>query len=256
MAASPRNFIWYELMTSDTKAAEDFYSSVVGWRPEPFGNAKMAYTVMNAGDRDVAGIMAVPEEARQMGMRPMWVGYIHVPDVDVATENLRDAGGKIHREPEDIPEVGRFSVVADPQGAMFMLMSPQGPDMPPVPPMTPGHCGWHELYAADWQKAFDFYSGQFGWTRGEAMDMGGMGTYQIVNCGDEMIGAMMDKPKEVPSPFWQFYFIVDAIDAATDRIKAAGGSVLMGPHEVPGGSWIVQGLDPQGAAFALVAARR
>ena len=251
----PSKFVWYELMTTDLEAAKTFYSSVVGWRAENFAGAS-PYVVMNAGDRGVAGLMTIPEEAKSMGAGPSWLGYIYAPDTDAATNSVRDAGGKVFREPADIPDVGRFSVVADPQGAVFMLMTPRGPEQPPVAPSTPGHVSWHELYAADWEKAFDFYSKQFGWTKDQAMDMGPMGTYQLFSAGGEQIGGMMNKPPAVPMPMWLFYFNVDALDAAMERVKAGGGQVMHGPVEVPGGSWIAQCMDPQGAMFALVAQRR
>jgi uncharacterized protein len=65
-------------------------------------------------------------------------------------------------------------------------------------------------------------------------------------------GGVMTKPKEVPAPRWQYYFNVGDIDAATARVKERGGQILNGPMEVPGGSWIVQCTDPQGALFALL----
>ena len=100
--------------------------------------------------------------------------------------------------------------------------------------------------------AFDFYAELFGWTKAEAMDMGAMGVYQIFAAGGAPIGGMMTKPPGVPVSFWNYYFQVDGIGAAMERLKAAGGTVINGPMEVPGGSWIVQGLDPQGAMFSLV----
>lgn len=252
MPTRPSSFFWYELMTTDVAAAEAFYKTVVGWSSEPFGG-DMPYIVMKAGDRGVGGIMELPESAKSMGMPPAWVGYIYASDVDAATKRLKDAGGAVHREPEDIPDVGRFSVVADPQGTMFMLLQPAGPDQPSLPANTPGHIGWHELFAVDWQSAFDFYAGQFGWTKDQAMDMGDMGTYQLFAAGGDAIGGMMNKPNEMPTPAWVFYFNVDAIDAAAKRVTDNGGRIIMGPMEVPGGSWVLQGTDPQGAVFALAA---
>ena len=123
---------------------------------------------------------------------------------------------------------------------------------PGADPAKPGIVGWHELYAIDGQKAFGFYADLFGWTKVEAMDMGAMGVYQIFAAGGPPIGGMMTKPPGVPVSFWNYYFQVDGIGAAMERLKAAGGSVINGPMEVPGGSWIVQGLDPQGAMFSLV----
>jgi predicted enzyme related to lactoylglutathione lyase len=248
----PSNFVWYELMTTDPKAAEGFYGKVVGWRPTDSGQTAMTYTIFNAGDVPVAGLMALPKEARDAGARPGWTGYIGVDDVDVHVARVTKAGGKVHVPPTDIPNVGRFSMVADPQGAVFCLFKGNG-EMPRADdPATPGLVGWHELMAVDGDKAFAFYADLFGWTKAEAIDMGAMGRYQLFAAGGEPIGGMMTKMAAMPVPFWGYYFQVDAIGAALERLKAAGGTVINGPMEVPGGSWIVQGIDPQGAMFSLV----
>lgn len=248
------SFFWYELMTTDVAGAEAFYKNVVGWSSEPFAGTD--YTVFNAGERSVAGLMLLPDEAKAMGTPPCWVGYIHAKDVDAATTGVKKAGGTVHREPSDIPGVGRFSVVADPQGAAFMLMSPMGPDQPPVPLSTPGHVGWHELYAGEYKSAFDFYAQQFGWTKVREFDMGEMGIYLIFAAGGEQgIGGMMTKPPQVPVPAWQFYFNVTDIQAGAKRITDNGGTITFGPMEVPDGSWVVNAQDPQGAHFALLAAK-
>ena len=257
MPGTTKSFIWYELMTTDLDGAKAFYGDVVGWEGRPFGDA-IPYIVMSAGGAMAAGLMTLTEEVRNAGGRPGWFGYIHADDADAATEGVRRGGGAVHREPADIPDVGRFSVVADPQGAMFMLLQPfrQDSAQPTPAPATPGHVGWRELYAADWTASFEFYAGQFGWTKDEALDMGPMGTYQLFAAGGEAIGGMMDKPAQVPAPFWLFYFNVPAIDAAAARVGSGGGQVVNGPMQVPGGSWIVQCMDPQGAMFALVAPTR
>ena len=120
-------FIWYELMTSDLPAAEKFYKTVVGWNTEDFGGGDIPYKIVKAGETGVGGLMNVPEEAAKMGAKPAWMGYIHAADVDAKTDSIKKAGGKVHRAPEDIPGVGRFSVVADPQGATFMLLAAARP---------------------------------------------------------------------------------------------------------------------------------
>lgn len=254
-----KSFFWYELMTSDPKQAEAFYTRVVGWKAEPFkSHTNMPpYTVLHAGERGVGGIMAMPDEYRKGGGHPAWVGYIYTDDVDTQAEAISKVGGMIHREPSDIPDVGRFAVVADPQGAVFNLLHPNGPDQPPVPAGTPGHVGWHELFTSDWREALDFYAGQFGWGKTREYDMGGeMGIYALFNMGGEEAGGMMNRPPQMPASAWQFYFNVEGIDAAAKRVTDGGGKVLMGPMEVPGGQWIVQCQDPQGAHFALVAPGR
>lgn len=257
--AKTNTFFWYELMTPDPKAAEAFYAKVVGWTPEAWPG-EMPYTILKAGEAGVGGIMALPEEAKSCGAGPGWLGYVKVDDTDKMAAAVKAAGGAVRREPDDIPGVGRFAVVSDPQGATFMLLAPNGPDEPQAAPMTPGHVGWHELYTKDGQKGFAFYEKLFGWAKADALDMGPMGTYQLFadsrdkDCG--AVGGMMNMPEGVPMPVWGFYFIVDAIDPAVERVKAAGGTILTEPMEVPGGAWIINGRDPQGAQFSLVAPKR
>jgi hypothetical protein len=250
----PTSFIWYELMTSDTEAAKQFYRAVVGWDTKAFEGG-MDYTVIEADGRGVGGVMRIPDDARQGGARPGWFGYVGVDDVDAAAARIVGAGGKLHKDIMTVPNVGRIAMVADPQGAPFYLIAPEGEDQPAVADMTPGHVAWHELHTSDWQAAFDFYSGQFGWAKAEAMDMGPMGIYQIVTAGDEKwIGAMFNADT-FGRPGWLFYFVVGDIDEAAERVRAARGEVLEGPMEVPGSAWIIQCKDPQGAMFALVGRR-
>ncbi len=253
-------FFWYELMTSDPQAALAFYGDVVGWTSQPFGGERTddPYHVVSGSAGAVGGVMAIPAEARDCGMTPWWGGYIGSADVDADAARLRAAGGTVKRAPEDIPGVGRFAVMSDPGGAIFMLLkgsSPDGMDAPAGMPL--GHVGWHELYAGDYDKDLAFYTGQFGWTLGNAMDMGPMGSYQLVSQTggsdfQDMTGGIMPVLKDMPVPAWLFYFTVGNIDAAVERVKAGGGVVLNGPQEVPGGAWIIQATDPQGAMFALV----
>ncbi|WP_336487542.1 VOC family protein [Methylobacterium nigriterrae] len=256
MAEVAKGFVWYELMTTDVAAAEAFYRAVVGWEAEEAGGPGRPYRVMRAGEARVAGLMPLPEDARAGGLPPVWVGYIGTADVDAEAEAVARAGGAVHRAPADIPGIGRFAVVTDPQGALFTLFTPRGEVPAPVPAGTPGHVGWHELYAADWPAAFAFYAERFGWTKAESIDLGPMGTYQLFAAGGVPVGGMMNKFPSQPTPSWQFYINVVEIEAAAARVREAGGTVLMEPHQVPGGSWILQGRDPQGAAFALVAAPR
>jgi predicted enzyme related to lactoylglutathione lyase len=250
------NFVWYELVTSDAKAAEVFYRGVVGWDADVQAGLTPGepYTILKAGKVPVAGMLAMPKEFFAGGNKPGWIGYIGVDDVDGYTKRVQTAGGKVHRPVQEIPSVGRFSVVADPQGTVFVLFQPKaGADRPPQPPAgTPGFANWHELHAVDGKSAFEFYSGMFGWKKTEVMDMGPSGLYQMFAADGPTMGGMMTAQDQANRPGWVYYFNVDSADAAAERVKEKGGKVLMGPHEVPGGSWIVQGIDPQGALFAVV----
>lgn len=248
-------FVWYELMTSDTAAAERFYKSVVGWSAKDAGMPDMKYTIFSAGERMVAGLMTMPQEAE--GMPPGWIGYIYADNVDATAKEVAAKGGKVHRQPDDIPGVGRFAVVGDPTGAVFCLFSSTGEEGPDADQQAPGQVGWHELMAGDLATAWTFYSSLFGWEKDQALDMGEMGTYQLFKINGQTSGGMMTKPKDLPAPpYWGYYFNVEAIDAAVERVTAGGGKVVMGPMEVPGGAWIINGVDPQGAYFSLVAPKR
>ena len=258
MAAPKGKFIWYDVMTSDTKAGTAFYKDVIGWdaREYPMANSG-TYTVFSKGPAAVAGLMAVTDEMRAEGVRPCWSGYIGSDNVDADAARVVAAGGSLKRAPEDIPNVGRFAVAADPGGAVFLLFKPSTTEQPkPVAPMTPGHIGWHELYAGDLDREFAFYSKLFSWTKDRAVDMGPMGTYQTFATGGEPCGGMMKSCVQMPMPMWNYYISVDSVAAAAERARARGAQILNGPMEVPGGAWIVQALDPQGAAFAMVSAQK
>jgi len=253
MADLKGRFVWYELLARDMEAAKAFYTKVVGWGTQDAPVPSMAYTLFTDGQMPVGGLMAQPEDARKMGAPPSWIGYVAVDDVDGTAERVKRLGGTVHVPGTDIPNVGRFSVVADPQNAVFALFnSPNTCDQPLPPPGTPGRIGWHELVAANWGKAFAFYNELFGWQKADAVDIGEMGTYQLFSVGGQAIGGMFNKPPMVPAPHWLYYVNVADIDAAVERVKAAAGQILNGPMQVPGGSWIIQGRDPQGAMFALV----
>lgn len=255
MTNQTNGFIWYELLTADPSAAAAFYGTVSGWSSRDAGTPGMDYVLFSVNGTDIAGMMALPPGAAGAGMHPGWLGYIGVEDVDKAVAALTAAGGTVHMPSTDIPGVGRFAMVADPQGAPFYVMRGDSPEPSAAFRVgVPGHGGWHELHTTDWKAAFTFYADQFGWAQSDAMDMGPMGTYLIFNAGGVAIGGMMNSP-DFPRPSWLYYFNVDDIDAALGRITAAGGRVLNGPEEVPGGIWIIQAEDPQGAMFAIVGPR-
>ena len=247
-------FVWHELTTADSPAAVDFYTHVVGWRAQDSGMPGMAYTLMMVGDAPVAGVVRTPPELQAIGAPPCWSGYVAVDDVDAMEARVLTGGGKVLRPADDIPGIGRFAVMADPQNASFVLFKPIPPAggtiLPPAD--APGTVGWHELRAMDGAGVFDFYATLFGWIRGEGLDMGPLGTYQLFEIDGAPGGAIMTRMPDQPAPAWRFYFRVASIDAAARTIAKLGGSVTMGPEQVPDGQWMLCGRDPQGALFALI----
>ena len=104
MPQSPAPFVWYELMTSDAAAAENFYKTVVGWKTQDMSQGDMKYTGLLAGDAPVAGLMTLPKEACAAGAKPGWIGYIGVDDVDATAGRVTKAGGADSRAADRHPQ--------------------------------------------------------------------------------------------------------------------------------------------------------
>jgi len=243
--------VWYELMTSDTKAAEGFYGKVIGWTAAPMESVD-GYTIFSrAGKAQVGGLMKTPSEAGKMP--PFWAMYVAVPKFEDAVAHIKRLGGGELSPVIDIPKVGRMQMMKDPQGAAFYIIQPASSEERPETAPEVGEASWHELMTTDAPAAMKFYTDIFGWQEGDAMDMGPMGKYHMFNRPNGAIGGMMNKPPEMAQvpPHWMIYFRVPEINAAIERVKANGGRILNGPTEVPGGDWIVNAMDPQGAAFSL-----
>lgn len=243
--------VWSELMTSDPKAAEKFYTSVVGWTSAPFGDAASPYTVFKRdGDIGVGGVLPTPDG---MNMPPFWAMYVAMPKIEDAAAKIARLGGSPISEVISVPTVGRMQMFTDPQGAAFYILEPEPREASPEADPEIGDASWLELMTTDAPAAMRFYQELFDWQPSEAMDMGPVGKYQMFNRGSRMIGGMMNTPPEMAQvpPNWTIYFRVPDINAAAERVKANGGQIVNGPLEVPGGDWVLNGIDPQGAAFAL-----
>jgi predicted enzyme related to lactoylglutathione lyase len=251
MSSSRGRFVWYELMTTDVEAAKAFYGKVVGWGTREAPGSP--YTLFTVGRATTGGLINLPLDAKKLGARPQWIGYISVDDVNGAVKRVKELGGTIHIPPTDVPDVSRFSVVADPQMATFILVKWSDPGrQPPIDPSALGHVGWQELFATDWKRAFAFYREIFGWQKVVA-DVGPTGTYQQFSAAGQVVGGMFNKPAAAPVvAFWLYYFNVADVGAAAERVRAEHGKILEGPTDIPGGGRVARCVDPQGAVFALI----
>ena len=244
-------FIWHELMTTDTDAAAAFYSKVVPWKTQDSGMP--SYTLWMAGKTQVGGLTGLPPDGAQGGTPPHWIVYIATPDVDATVAHAERLGGKVLKGATDIPNMGRYAVLVDPQGATFAVYTPPGPAPEgAAAPAGLGEFNWHELATTDHEAALSFYTELFGWEKGPAHDMGGMGIYQIINLDGAQAGGMYNLQASSSPPHWLSYVRVADCAKATTVAKSAGARILNGPMEVPGGSWITMMQDPQGGAFAVV----
>jgi len=243
---------WYELTTPDPDAAGAFYGSVLGWSASKAAMEGFDYFLNTVGETMVSGMMA----PMAPGIPPNWMIYFAVDDCDATVTGMTADGASVVAGPNDIPGTGRFAVLQDPTGGHFALLQPL-PDGSggAYAPEKPGHGAWHELMSTDPEAAGFFYAKHLGITESRAMDMGPMGSYRILAVQGKELGGLMRQPIPGMPSFWLPYFTVASVDAAIAAIKAGGGEVKHGPAEVPGGAFIVQATDPQGAWFAVTGPR-
>jgi predicted enzyme related to lactoylglutathione lyase len=247
-------FLWHELLTADPAAGAGFYSKVLGWKAQPWeGNAE--YTMLSHGKGPVGGARVVGRDALASKAGPNWLTYVGVPNIEEALAAVKDKGGQVIHPVTGVgSDGGRYAVIADPQGAVIGVyepgagMSAGGAD----PTSTP--VVWHELTAEDPVAALQFYHDIFGWDVVGTHPMGGdVGTYYLFGKGTTQMGGAFVRGKHLaPSwPRWLVYLSVPSVTAAVEAAKAAGGQVLNGPHQVPGGNWIAQVVDSHGVPVAL-----
>lgn len=237
-------FVWHELVTTDATGAGEFYPRVAGWKTQPW-ELDSSYTLWVGGAGPMGGVMSLPEQ--QAPAASHWMPYIGTPDIAATVAAARDLGATVCRDVTQIPNGGSYAVLQDPQGVVFAVhAAAPGQEAREVP----GDFSWHELSTTDLDAALRFYSELFGWEKGDRHDMGEIGFYQLFGRNGTNIGGMYVAPTDL-APHWLSYVRVEDVDEATDAAKAAGGRVINGPMEVPGGDWIAQMLDPQGAAFAV-----
>jgi len=249
-------WIWYELLTTDAGAAKAFYESVLDWAIAPGDQPPLNYGhIARADGREIGGVLPLSDEMIAQGARPCWLGYIAVDDLDTTLATVIAQGGALLMPRMDIDE-GSFALVADPHGAPFYLMQPtpragSGPSVAFGEGL--GSCAWNELAAGDVNSALPFYRSIFSWGEDEPHNMGDFGLYHLLTREGGQIGGAMTKMPQDPTPHWNYYFRVASIKTAAATVTAQGGQLVMGPMQVPGGMWILVGIDPQGAFFALLA---
>lgn len=245
----PGTFCWVELGTSDAQAAKDFYTKLFGWDFEDHEmGPEGVYTMLKLNGKDVGALYQLTSEMTTHGVPPHWMSYVAVTSADEAAEKAKALGATLMKEPFDVFTVGRMAVVQDPTGAMFSLWEGKDHKGAGIYNVSNTLC-WNELLTNDIQKAGDFYTNLFGWTKEQFG-----GDYTIFKNGDRGAGGMYQITAEmgpVP-PNWLVYFAVDDCDATAQRTAELGGTVLRAPEDIPtiGRFAILQ--DPQSATFAII----
>jgi predicted enzyme related to lactoylglutathione lyase len=248
-------FVWHELMTTDVKAAGAFYPKVTAWKTQAW-DKDPSYTLWVSAKGPFGGVRTLPDAARAAGSH--WLPYIGTPDVDATVQAAQRLGARVTMGATDIPDAGRFAVLADPQGAEFAVYgAPSGAQSGGGSSSGSEPFSWHELTTSDAVAALGFYGELFGWAEVGKHDMGPMGIYHLVGTqGVPSIGMSKATPDRPMPTRWMCYAHVTDVDKSANAAKAAGGKLVHGPMEVPGGTWIAHLIDPQGAVFAVHADKR
>jgi predicted enzyme related to lactoylglutathione lyase len=241
-------FIWHELMCTDASAAAAFYSRILPWKAQPFSPGSPYWIFRNQEGKSVAGAMRLSDEARSAGTQAHWRGYIGTADVDAIAGQAVGLGARIQQPVQDVPGVGRVALLTDPEGATFGLFCPLESSS-----SGPGPAGfaWNELAARNRVTALAFYQRLFGWQLRTPLDMGGGFQYQTFGLDQDFGGAYTIPADRAMPPSWCPYAASASADETASKVGAAGGQIVHGPVDVPGGGRIVQFFDAQHAMFAV-----
>ena len=246
-------YLWHELLTTDPDAGVGFYAKVLGWSRFPY-EGDPGYAMLGNAQGPVGGARVMGKDPIADKAGPNWLTYVGVPDITAALATVEAKGGRVVHPVTAVPgNGGRYAVISDPQGATIGVYEP-GSGMTGDNAAPSGPDVWHELTAENPQAALEFYQAIFGWDVVATHDMGGhVGTYYIFGKGSKQMGGAFIRTKDLPPtwPRWLVYMNVPSITVAVEAVKAAGGKVLNGPHQVPGGSWMAQVLDAHGVPLAL-----
>jgi predicted enzyme related to lactoylglutathione lyase len=233
-------FVWHESVTDDPKRAQEFYTQLFGWEIELFKGEGFEYPMISVNGQSHGGFPPV-----QAGTPPHWAGNVAVEDIDATVEKAKSAGGRLIHGPQEIPEVGRFAVLADPQGAVFVGFQSVG-----EPPQSAGVFVWDELGTQDVEAAESFYNAVFGWT---TADMGEeYGGYKLFKNGEADAGGLMKMPDPSIPSMWTPYVAVEDVDATVAKATELGGGTIMEAMDVPNVGRIAVLKDPIGAVFGII----
>lgn len=247
-------YLWHELLTKDPAAGAGFYARVLGWNKVPYeGDA--GYTMLGNAQGPVGGARVVGKDPLADQVGPSWLTYVGVPDLTAALAAVEGKGGRVLHPVTPVPgNGGRYAVISDPQGTPIGVYEPgAGMSGDNAAPMA-GPVVWHELMIENPEAALQFYKDVFGWEIVATHQMGGdVGTYYLFGKGTTQMGGIFARHGQPgqSKPRWLIYLGVPSVIAAVEAAKAAGGKLLNGPHQVPGGSWIAQLLDSHGVAVAV-----
>jgi predicted enzyme related to lactoylglutathione lyase len=234
----PGKFVFVELVTPDLAAAETFYGGLFGWTFRDVQVGTFRYAEATLDHRSVAGMIDRPIASGER-RQPAWLSFVSVTSVDAVYASAVQNGARSLSAPHDVAGRGRIAVLADPQGAVFALMSSASGDPPDELP-DPGEWIWASLYTnnPDYE-VFD------------APDPGS-DSHPILASGGYARASVNALPSARSHAHWLNYVRVDDASVTATRAVALGGKVLLTPRDDRHGGKVAIVADPQGAPFGLL----
>jgi len=248
---TPGAFCWVELGTTDNEAAKNFYTQLFDWEYEdhPMGPDGV-YSMLKLGGKDVGGLYKLMPDMLAQGVPSHWMSYVATANADETAEKAKNAGATIMNGPFDVSTLGRMAVIKDPTGAVFSIWQAKD-NKGSAAWGVPNAPVWNEIGTNDTQKAGEFYTEVFGWTK---QQFPGPMEYTVFNNEDKGIGGMYQITPEMGPipPHWLVYFAVDDCDAKVQQATQLGANVMKPAEDIPGVGRFAILTDPQGATFALL----
>lgn len=239
-------FVWFEHLSTDIAAARRFYEDLFGWHTESMPMGAQRYSMILNGSQGIGGYANAPQ-----GVRPNWLTYLSVSNVDSAYAAALAAGAVSKMAPAQMGDAGRSAIITDPTGATVALWQSAQGDTPDVKQAPVGNFCWNELWTGNDRSALAFYERVFGYGH-DSMDMGPQGTYyMLTRDGQQRAGVMRSTDPKAP-PMWLPYVAVGDADAIVARATELNAQVLHAPQDIPGIGRFAIFQDPLGAALAVI----
>jgi uncharacterized protein len=243
----PGKFVWYDLLTDKVPEVKNFYSTLFGWEYEGDNTENAPYTLIKYKGRAIGGI--IYSDLKKDVNESQWISYLSVPDVDRAFEFIGNKGGKQYRKPWDLADRGRVAVVADPQGALFVLFRASGGDPAETQPEF-NEWLWTELLTSDPPAVVSFYEELAGFEH-EVVEVTEGHQYYVLKKDTRPRAGVVKNPWETVTPNWLPYIRVEDPAILAERVESLGGKVILAPSEDIRNGSVALIADPSGAAVAL-----
>jgi predicted enzyme related to lactoylglutathione lyase len=238
--------VWADLVTTDVRKAASFYQAVFDWVPNYTSDS--GYVELSHNGQVICSIVDY-EDDKATARDSRWLISISVPDVDAALTKVRDNGGEVLESATDLPDRGRYSVVSDTQGAVFMLLRATGGDPIDDTPAL-NEWAWAELWTDDVTSAAGFYTAIADY---DTLSLPASGSRERLLLGTDgkARALVIELPWDDVEPNWIPYIPVEDIEATLQRISNAGGAILVKTDGDEGHERAAIVMDPSGGVFAI-----